>query len=122
MWFDTIKGKGSRGSGSRHNTKGPVKDEARRENRRIRREEVRSAREEIEGKQYPKTPGKSKKPKPKRGVPNATTLDEMFDRKRRGRCASCGIKVNVDDFRDERSKQEFRQSGFCQECQDDFFR
>lgn len=38
-----------------------------------------------------------------------------------GICPTCGKPVNVKAFRDELSKREFKISGMCQECQDDFF-
>ena len=37
------------------------------------------------------------------------------------RCPFCGKEVSEDDFRDELSRKEFRISGLCQSCQDDFF-
>ncbi len=36
-------------------------------------------------------------------------------------CPCCGNQVNESDFYDELSKTEFKISGLCQSCQDDFF-
>ena len=36
-------------------------------------------------------------------------------------CVFCGIAIDVDGFRDELSRKEFRISGICQKCQDDMF-
>ena len=37
-------------------------------------------------------------------------------------CPFCGKPINFEDFRDEESLREYRISGLCQKCQDDFFR
>jgi len=36
-------------------------------------------------------------------------------------CPFCGKKVKAEDFRDQLSIKEYRISGLCQKCQDDFF-
>lgn len=36
-------------------------------------------------------------------------------------CPFCGKEVDENSFVDELSLKEFRISGLCQECQDDFF-
>jgi hypothetical protein len=38
---------------------------------------------------------------------------------RRGLCVNCGKIAN--DFDDEISRREYEISGFCQQCQDEFF-
>lgn len=38
-----------------------------------------------------------------------------------GVCPFCGKEVNMDEFKDTASKDEFELSGLCQSCQDDFF-
>lgn len=38
-----------------------------------------------------------------------------------GRCPFCGRVIDLKEFRDELSVQEFRISGLCQVCQDEFF-
>ncbi len=38
-----------------------------------------------------------------------------------GNCPFCSKPINESDFRDELSKKEFKISGICQKCQDDFF-
>jgi len=38
-----------------------------------------------------------------------------------GFCPFCREKVDVDKFRDETSKKEFKISGLCQKCQDETF-
>ncbi len=38
-----------------------------------------------------------------------------------GNCPFCGLAVKENEFRDELSKREFKISGICQTCQDDFF-
>jgi hypothetical protein len=39
-----------------------------------------------------------------------------------GKCPDCEEKINKKDFKDEVSKNEFKISGMCQKCQDNFFR
>ena len=39
-----------------------------------------------------------------------------------GDCPFCGKKVDLDEFRDELSRREFRISGLCQGCQDEVFK
>ena len=36
-------------------------------------------------------------------------------------CIWCGEEINIEDFRNEISRKEYRISGFCQECQDKTF-
>lgn len=40
-----------------------------------------------------------------------------------GKCGSpgCNNTINMEDFRDARSKREYEISGMCQECQDKIF-
>lgn len=38
-----------------------------------------------------------------------------------GKCTSCGAVINESDFRDRKSRREYRLSGFCQVCQDSIF-
>jgi len=38
-----------------------------------------------------------------------------------GKCPFCKEKINMDDFRDELSRKEFRNSGICQKCQNKLF-
>jgi len=47
----------------------------------------------------------------------------MFGRSRKDPvCVACGSpKIGSDDFRDDLSRQEFRISRLCQECQDSVF-
>jgi hypothetical protein len=39
-----------------------------------------------------------------------------------GKCPFCGNSINMEDFKDELSKKEFKISGLCQVCQDDVFK
>ena len=36
-------------------------------------------------------------------------------------CATCGVDVELEDFKDEISLKEFHISAMCQECQDGVF-
>ena len=36
-------------------------------------------------------------------------------------CPFCKKKVDMEDFKDDLSKKEFKISGICQKCQDEFF-
>ena len=38
-----------------------------------------------------------------------------------GQCPFCHKPIKQEDFRNEISRREFRISGLCQACQDDFF-
>lgn len=49
-------------------------------------------------------------------------LKRMFDLRDNGKCPFCKKPVNLDDFRDEQSLREYRISGLCQSCQDEFFK
>lgn len=49
-------------------------------------------------------------------------IRRMFDLKDMGKCPFCRKPVNVEKFRDELSLKEYRISGLCQSCQDDFFK
>lgn len=43
-------------------------------------------------------------------------------RKERGQCPFCRKQIDATmEFRDELSQREFRISGLCQKCQDEFF-
>jgi len=44
-----------------------------------------------------------------------------FIRRSLGLCPFCGEMVDLEGFRDRRSLREFRISGLCQKCQDEFF-
>lgn len=48
-------------------------------------------------------------------------MKEMLDDKDNGICPFCKKPVNIDEFRDDLSRKEYRISGLCQKCQDDFF-
>lgn len=70
-----------------------------------------------------------KEPEQHEPTPKAPAIDELitslFGIQRRsviraGRCAFC-VKPNL-NFRDERSKKEYRISGVCQKCQDQAFK
>lgn len=39
----------------------------------------------------------------------------------KGRCPFCNKEINKEEFRNEISLKEFKISGLCQKCQDDFF-
>lgn len=39
----------------------------------------------------------------------------------KGLCPFCSCSISVDSFKDELSVREFRISGLCQKCQDEFF-
>ena len=39
----------------------------------------------------------------------------------KGLCPFCQIPVNVEDFRNPKSVSEYKISGLCQKCQDEFF-
>lgn len=40
----------------------------------------------------------------------------------RANCPFCGISILEEGFRDELSLKEYRISGLCQKCQDNFFK
>lgn len=48
-------------------------------------------------------------------------MRQMFKDKQNGICPFCKEKVDVSSFRDELSLKEFRISGLCQKCQDEFY-
>lgn len=43
------------------------------------------------------------------------------ERIEQGRCPFCNKEINKEEFRNEISLKEFKISGICQKCQDDFF-
>ena len=48
-------------------------------------------------------------------------LEIMMHNKKNGKCPFCGKEVTESEFKDELSLREFRISGLCQKCQDEFF-
>lgn len=46
---------------------------------------------------------------------------EMIRARENGVCPFCKKPVDINEFRDELSLREYRISGLCQSCQDDFF-
>jgi len=40
---------------------------------------------------------------------------------KQGICVTCGKKIDMEDFRDEKSRKEYEITGMCQECQDEVF-
>lgn len=46
---------------------------------------------------------------------------EQVDRVKAGCCPTCGIKIDVAQFTNSKSRKEFDISGMCQTCQDRFF-
>lgn len=49
-------------------------------------------------------------------------IDRMFEMAKEGICPFCKEKVDINDFRDKLSLEEFKISGLCQSCQDEFFK
>lgn len=49
-------------------------------------------------------------------------LQEMHHKRENGQCPFCGKDMTNPTFRDEQSKKEFKISGICQECQDNYFK
>lgn len=48
-------------------------------------------------------------------------MESMMKNKSETVCPFCKKIVNIDEFNDELSKKEYKISGLCQKCQDDFF-
>jgi len=48
-------------------------------------------------------------------------LGDMVKAVEEGLCPFCRNPVNFEDFRDDLSRREFKISGLCQKCQDEFF-
>lgn len=46
---------------------------------------------------------------------------KQVDLVKQGRCPICSEVVDLKRFRDEASRREFKLSGMCQRCQDEFF-
>ncbi len=46
---------------------------------------------------------------------------EAYKRIKENNCPICGKKIKVEDFKDALSIKEFKISGMCQKCQDNFF-
>ena len=44
-----------------------------------------------------------------------------IERVKAGKCPFCNQLVHLNDFRDTISIKEYKISGLCQHCQDDFF-
>lgn len=43
---------------------------------------------------------------------------ELYDK---GLCTDCKYRVQIAEFKDEKSRKEYHLSGMCQKCQDKFF-
>ena len=50
------------------------------------------------------------------------TIQEMFKLQNQGICPFCKEKVDPNEFHDKLSWEEFKISGLCQKCQDEFFK
>ena len=48
-------------------------------------------------------------------------LEQMRANQKEGKCPFCGKDMSNPSFRDELSRKEFKISGICQECQDNYF-
>lgn len=55
-------------------------------------------------------------------IMRAAGFGAEVDKKNKGICPFCSKEVNEEDFRDALSLKEFKISGLCQKCQDDFFK
>ncbi|MFA5306041.1 MAG: hypothetical protein WC365_01190 [Candidatus Babeliales bacterium] len=49
------------------------------------------------------------------------SLARKFELRREGKCPRCEQFVDVNSFRDELSRREFRIAGYCQTCQDKIY-
>jgi hypothetical protein len=49
------------------------------------------------------------------------SLNQTVENIKLSKCATCGKNMKGQSFRNRASLKEFRISGMCQECQDDFF-
>jgi len=49
-------------------------------------------------------------------------LQRMQMLRNAGKCPFCGKDMSNPTFRDAESMKEFKISGICQECQDDYFK
>jgi hypothetical protein len=59
-----------------------------------------------------------------KSIMRAAGFSEQVKAVENGKCPFCAKAIDGNDpkeFRDERSKREFRISGLCQKCQDEFF-
>lgn len=54
-------------------------------------------------------------------IMRAAGLGEHVDAVKAGKCPFCKNEIKMDEFRNEISRKEFKISGICQKCQDDFF-
>jgi len=48
-------------------------------------------------------------------------FNRQADAVKQGKCPTCGETIDLDDFKDDLSRREFRISGMCQKCQDKTF-
>jgi len=54
-------------------------------------------------------------------IMRALGFGKQVDAVNAGRCPICNDMIHMQDFRDDVSRREWRISGMCQKCQDDFF-
>jgi hypothetical protein len=54
-------------------------------------------------------------------IMKACGFGEQVQRMKDGRCAWCGVPINLTHFRDDLSRKEWHISGMCQHCQDAAF-
>lgn len=54
-------------------------------------------------------------------IMKAAGFGDAVDAKHLGICPFCGREIQASEFRNELSKREYKISGLCQKCQDDFF-
>jgi len=48
-------------------------------------------------------------------------FEEEVKKVEKGRCPICNKKIDMNGFKDDLSIKEFKISGMCQKCQDNFF-
>jgi hypothetical protein len=54
-------------------------------------------------------------------IMKALGFENEVDKVEKSLCPFCKDAVKIEDFRNELSRKEFKISGICQKCQDDFF-
>ena len=57
----------------------------------------------------------------KKGMLKALGLNKEVELCELGKCPMCERQIAVEEFRDQKSREEFDISGMCQSCQDAVF-
>jgi hypothetical protein len=54
-------------------------------------------------------------------IMNAAGFKQEVQAAKEGKCPFCGVVIDTRNFKNDLSRREYKISGLCQKCQDDYF-